>query len=405
MSLLLFAMGVGIISLLLIMQASLDEGFKKNIKGIDMVVGAKGSPLQLILSSVYHIDNPTGNIPQAEANKLKKHPLVEKGIPMAYGDNYKGYKILGTNQDYLELYGAELERGNLWAKKFEVVLGAVLAERLGMKIGDNFFSNHGLVGEVSAHEEHAFEVVGILKPSATVLDQLIFTGLESIWGVHESHTKEEEHEHEGGEEHEHEEGEEHEHKHDHEHETGEEEEEEREITAMLIKFRSPMGMMQLPRMVNTETSMQAALPAIEVNRLFDLFGVGIQLIRGIAIAIMLISGISIFISLYNNLSDRKYELALMRSMGASRPELFILILLEGLIIAIIGFFMGLILSRVGIWLLESLIQENYRYELNVLPTMSQEGILLLASIILGIVAALIPAWNAWRTDIAESLTA
>ena len=293
MSLLLFAMGVGIISLLLIMQASLDEGFKKNIKGIDMVVGAKGSPLQLILSSVYHIDNPTGNISQSEANKLKNHPLVAQTIPMAYGDNYKGYKILGTSQDYLELYEAEIGSGRLWEGKFEVVLGAVIADRLQLKMGDEFFSNHGLVGEVNAHEDHAFKVVGILEPSATVLDQLILTGLESIWGVHESHEeghddKDEAHEdgHDHGEEHheeahnhseeDHEEG--HDHKEEsHEHDHGEEHheeahdhseedhEEERDITAMLIKFRSPMGMMQLPRMVNTETSMQAALLAIEVN--------------------------------------------------------------------------------------------------------------------------------------------
>ena len=291
------------------MRESLDDSFKKNIKGIDMVIGAKGSPLQLILSSVYHIDNPTGNIPQSEAEKLKKHPLVEQGIPLAFGDNYKGYKILGTTAEYVELYEGKIAEGKLWENDFEVVLGGVLAEILDLKIGDEFFSSHGLVGDINAHEDHAFTVVGIVEKSGTVLDQLILTGLESIWGVHEEHGHEEEEEqdHGEGEEHNHAEGEEHDHDHA--------EEKERDITSMLIKFRSPMGMMQLPRMVNSETSMQAALPAIEVNRLFDLFAVGIQLIRGIAIAIMIISGISIFISLYNNLLDRKYELALMRSLG------------------------------------------------------------------------------------------
>lgn len=392
MSLLLFAMGVGIISLLLIMRESLDESFKKNIRGIDMVIGAKGSPLQLILSSVYHIDNPTGNIPQSEANKLKKHPLVEQGIPLAFGDNYKGFKILGTTAEYLELYEGEIDAGEIWEHEFEVVLGGVLAERLGLKIGDEFFSNHGLIGEVNAHEDHPYKVVGTLKKSGTILDQLILTGLESIWGVHEEHSEkppqEEAHNHEEGEEHAHE---------DHA-------EKERDITAMLIKFRSPMGMMQLPRMVNSQTSMQAALPAIEVNRLFDLFAVGIQLIRGIAIAIMVISGISIFISLYNNLLDRKYELALMRSLGATRTELFIMVVLEGLIIAIIGYVAGILMSRLGIQILDSLIQTNYRYDLDVLSGMQEEGFLLIASLVLGVLAAFLPALNAWRTDIAETLS-
>lgn len=376
MSLLLFAMGVGIISLLLLMQASLDEGFKKNIRGIDMVVGAKGSPLQLILSSVYHIDNPTGNIPFPEAEKLRKHPLVKQGIALAYGDNYKGFKILGTEQAYLDLYKGELQSGEMWKHEFEVVLGAVLAERFQHKIGDEFFSSHGLIGDVNAHEEHPYKVVGILAPSGTVLDQLVLTGLESVWGVHA----------------------------DHDDKNPEHAEEEQDITAMLIKFRSPMGMMQLPRMVNSQTSMQAALPAIEVNRLFDLFAVGIQLIRGIALAIMIISGISIFISLYNNLQDRQYELALMRSLGAARWELFALVLLEGIIIAIIGFIAGILLSRLGIWVLDAMIQSNYRYDLDVLQTWKQEVYLLIGSLFLGFFAALIPAWSAGRTDISTALT-
>ena len=376
MSLLLFAMGVGIISLLLMLQASLNEGFKKNIRGIDMVVGAKGSPLQLILSSVYHIDNPTGNIPFPEAEKLRKHPLVKNGIALAYGDNYKGFKILGTEKAYIDLYGGEIQTGRRWTGEFEVVLGAILAERFQHKVGDEFYSSHGLIGDVNAHEEHPFKVVGILAPSGSVLDQLVLTGLESVWGVHE----------------------------DHDHNEAEHKEEEpKDITAMLIKFKSPMGMMQLPRMVNSQTSMQAALPAIEVNRLFELFSVGIQLIRGIALTIMVISGISIFISLYNNLLDRQYELALMRSLGAARGQLFSLVLLEGLIIALIGFFAGILLSRMGIWALDSMIQTNYRYDLDVLETWREEGYLLIGSLVLGFIAALLPAWSAWRTDVTEGL--
>jgi len=121
-------MGVGIISLLLLMNKQVDEQFKKNIKGIDMVVGAKGSPLQLILSAVYHIDNPTGNIKKAEADRLAKHPLVKKSIPMAYGDNLKGYRILGTDTSYVSHYKGVVAQGRLWSQTMEATVGAVAAE-------------------------------------------------------------------------------------------------------------------------------------------------------------------------------------------------------------------------------------------------------------------------------------
>ncbi|MEM7659543.1 MAG: ABC transporter permease, partial [Bacteroidota bacterium] len=170
MSLLLLALGVSIISLLLLLNERLESNFLRNLQGIDMVVGAKGSPLQLILASVYHIDNPTGNIPLSEAESLMKHPLVKKAIPLAYGDNYQGYRILGTDTSYLSHYEVQLSEGRVWDEPFEVVIGGKVAERMGLEVGSEFFSAHGLTDANDVHDSHPFTVVGILESNGTVAD-------------------------------------------------------------------------------------------------------------------------------------------------------------------------------------------------------------------------------------------
>ena len=395
LSLLLLSLGVGIISLLLLLNRQLEEQFNKNIKGIDMVVGAKGSPLQLILASVYHVDFPTGNVSKAAVDSLVKNPLIAWHIPMAYGDNVQSYRILGTTSAYPKHYNVEVGTGRLWEKDLETTIGFRVAEELGLKVGDTFFSSHGLTSSMDVHEEMAFQVVGIFEPSNTVVDQLVLCSVSSIWSVH------------GHEEEAHEE-----HDHDHEHEEGHEHpeeahesssEEERELTSVLLGFRSPLGMVTLPRMVNERTSMQAALPAIEINRLWSLMGIGINTLRGIALSIIFISGISVFISLYNSLKERKYELALMRSLGASRAKIFGLILLEGLLLAVLGFLIGILLSRVGLFLLSRLVASDYHYDIDQASLLPSEGILFLGTIGIGILAAAIPAIKAFFLNISQTL--
>ena len=418
LSLLLLTLGVGIISLLLLLNRQLDDQFNRNIRGIDMVLGAKGSPLQLILSSVYHTDVPTGNISQEEANKVAQHPLVEWAIPMAYGDSYQSYRILGTTHEYIEHYKGELAEGRLWEDEMEVVLGSRVVKALGLKIGDKFFGTHGLSDNGHVHETEPYVVSGILKPSNTVLDQLLIGSMEGVWSVHEEHEEGEEHEHEEGEEHDHEEGEEHDHEeeeeHDHDHEEGEEHEHEheagapsdsvdRDITSMLLHFRNPLGMVTLPRTINENTQMQVALPAIEINRLRDQLGVGVSVLQGVALAIIIISAISVFVALYNSLKDRKYELALMRSMGASRGKLFLLILLEGVLLTLIGFVLGLIVSRVGVWLLNTFVAADYHYSFDDITPLPAEGVLGLVALLIGVLAAAIPAFSAFRLNISQTL--
>jgi putative ABC transport system permease protein len=281
--------------------------------------------MQLILSSVYHIDNPTGNISYDSAKVWIKHPFVEKAIPLAFGDNYRGFKIVGTNSDYLDKYKAKIVKGKLFNKNFEIVVGNEVAKKLNLKIGDKFFGSHGDSSEGEVHDQYSYKISGIASSTGSVLDNLILCNIPSVWQMHNAHGQEAENpaHGEGGHVHE-----EHEHIHtdacNNEHQQNRQEadltleEPNMEITAVLLKFRNKMGIVTWPRIIAQNTKMQAASPAIEVNRIFSLFGVGLKALEYLAYAIMLISGISIFIALYNRLKERKYEFALMRINGASR---------------------------------------------------------------------------------------
>jgi len=388
LSLILLTLGVGMISLLMQINQQIQTQLEKNVQGIDMVVGAKGSPLQLILSSVFHIDVPTGNISWNEAQKLKRHRLVASGIPLSYGDTYAGYRIVGTDHNYPALYGGELQTGRLWEKPMEVTVGAVAARQLGLQIGDTFTSAHGLTEGGYEHEQNDYQVTGIFEYTNSVLDQLILTATESIWEVHH-HEEESQNE---------------------EHANTEKESdktsipgEDQEITAMLIKFRNPMGLVQMPRLVNETTNMQAALPVFEITRLFSLMGVGIDTLNTIALVIIIVSGLSVFISLYNALKDRQYEMALMRTYGASRWQLAVMVLQEGMLLSILGFVLGMLFSRLGMFVIGRLMQESYHYDFAGLFFTTNEWWLLAISLGIGLFSSLIPAIRAFSINISKTL--
>jgi putative ABC transport system permease protein len=395
------------IALLLGIQ-QLDTTFKhqldSNLGDIDMVVGAKGSPLQLVLASVLHIDNPTGNISFAEAKALTRNPLIEKAVPISYGDNYKGYRIVGTNDDFPAFYNASLQEGRTPEKPMEMVLGATVAERLDLKIGDTFLSSHGLA-ETGGHE-HAepLTVVGIYEPTHKVLDRLIVTGLETIWDVHHheeetsseavgrnDHNDDEESHHEDENEvHEQDETEFHlEEVEDHHHE----EESEKEITSMLISFRNPVALLTVPRTINENTNMQAALPKFELERLYEFTGVGVKTVTWIAYIILVISSITIFISLYRMVRDRAFDLALLRTYGANTFQLVKMVAYEGFMIAAAAFIIGVLLSQIGVYFIFELIMDQYKQKMPLgmaYQEVLKTGGVVLLMVILSIALAIAP---------------
>lgn len=389
LSLVLFALGVGLVSLLMLVNRQLEEKFEKNLAGIDMVVGAKGSPLQLILSSMYHIDAPTGNIAISEIKAFLRpnHPVIGLAVPLSLGDNYRSYRIVGTTFDFFTLYNAQLAQGRRWEAVFEVVIGAAVADALDLKTGDTFHSSHGFV--VDENLEHtdasAFKVVGILQPTGAVVDQLILTSPQSIWGVHEH----------GDHEHEHEAYDLNKPLTDYEGES---------ITSVLIQFKARnAATLNMPRGINENTNMQAATPAWEINRLYAILGDSALALQVLALIIIAVSGLSVFLSLYASLRDRRYELALMRVMGASRGKLFALILLEGSLLAAVGCVIGLALSHAGMGIFARALESSYRYSFTGALFLKEEIWLVLAALGVGLLAAFIPAVQARNTDISQTL--
>jgi putative ABC transport system permease protein len=382
LNLLLIAFGTGILTILLLASSQISDKLDNNSKDIDLVVGAKGSPLQLILSSIYHIDFPTGNIPLKEAQTLMQNPWVKRAVPLALGDNYNGVRIVGTDSSFVNLYQLKLAKGRIWNKDFEATIGSAVAREQHLKVGDQFFGAHGLSGRSDIHKAQAYRIIGILEPQGNVTDNLILTKISSIWKMHDAH-------HEGK---------------DHEHaEEASSENEEQEITSLLIQYRSPMAVALFPRMVNESTNMQAASPAQESTRLFSLIGVGVDTLQWFAILIMFIAAVSVFVNLYNSLKERSYDLAIMRTLGASRGKLFLIVIAEGTLLTLAGALVGIALGHAGLGLI-SHFQESSQAKLNPFFFVKSEVYLLISGLLLGMLASIIPSWQAYNVNISGTLS-
>ncbi|WP_444626485.1 ABC transporter permease [Flavobacterium columnare] len=377
LSSILLASSVAIMTLLVLLEKQFEEQFSSNADNVDLVLGAQGSPLQLVLSSVYQIDAPTGNIDYDSAKVWMCHPFVQKAIPLAFGDNYNGYKIVGTTEDYLKKFDAQFIEGKEFSADFEVVIGSTVAQKMNLKVGNTFYSTHGDAKEGEKHETKPFKVIGLLQPTGKIIDNLILCSIESVWNVH----KERNH---LGEEHDHYEF--------------------KEITSVLLKFRNKMAIMMWPRMISSNTKMQVVSPAIEINRLFTLFGVGIKALSYLGYGIMIISGLSIFITLYNRLKERKYEFALLRLQGATRRQLMALVLLESVFLCLIGFCFGTIIGRFALQMISKLSEEDFKMTFNAFEIIwIKEGLLLLITLLLGVISAVLPAFKAYKMNLSKTL--
>jgi putative ABC transport system permease protein len=401
LNLLLLGLGVGTVVILILFAAQLEERLVRDARGIDLVIGAKGSPLQLILSSIYHIDFPTGNIPLDETVRWRGHPLVAEAIPIALGDSLAGFRIVGTEPAYAAHYGAELAAGRLWAKPFEATLGATVAARTGLEIGDSFAGSHGLAAGGPMHAEETYTVVGILEPSASALDRLVLTPIESVWLVHGMEPEGHGHGAEGAES----------ATGAHEHEEAHEQEESAglgsralEITSLLVRYRTPLGAVQLPRLVNQGSALQAASPAIETARLLSLVGIGLDTLRGFGLLLIGAACLGVFIALSTAMQERRYDLALMRTLGASRRMLLAQLLLEGLLMAAAGALLGLALGHGTAELIGRLMPSAQAMGLSGRAWRIEEIYVIVLALGIGLLAALLPALQAYRTDIAAVLS-
>lgn len=392
LNMMLIAFGTGILTILLLASHQISQKLDNNSKDIDLVVGAKGSPLQLILSSIYYIDFPTGNIPLKAAKELSRSPFVKRAVPLALGDNYNGTRIVGTDSNFVALYQLKLQDGKFWNNDFEATIGAGVAKEQQLKVGDTFFGAHGLSSTNDVHKSHPYTVSGIMESQGNVTDNLILTNIASVWKMHDDH--EDDHKDEAGDQH-----------NDHQHDTSKQvdTDDDKELTSLLIQYRSPMSVAIFPRMVNETTNMQAASPAQESTRLFSLIGVGVETLQWFAVLIMLIAAISVFVNLYNSLKERQYDLAIMRTLGASRGKLFLIVIIEGVILTFVGTIIGVALGHFALQFIGN-YQESNQARLTGIIFLKEEIYLFVAGLAIGIFAAIIPAIQAYNSNISKILS-
>jgi putative ABC transport system permease protein len=383
----LLALGVTALSLVILIDSQVEQALQRDVQGIDLVVGAKGSPLQLILAGVYHLDVPTGNIPLAAVAQLRAHPLVETVIPLSLGDSLSGFRIVGTEPAYLDHYGLKPAQGRLWAAPLEAVLGADVAAVTGLKIDQRFVGSHGLGGGGDEHAEAPYTVVGVLPRSGTVLDRLVLTGLESVWAVHEAA-------HGGA--------------------TLDAEDraaladalaEDREVTLLLLRYRTPLAAVTLPRAINSGTAWQAASPAVEMSRLGRLIGVGAELMQGFGAALLAVAGLSVFVGLWHAVRERLPDLAMLRMLGARPHQVALLVLIEALWLALLGLALGLLLAQaltagLGHWLA---LQRSVAVSGWVWPV--ELALVPAGTLVVTLLAAALPARSAYRLDVTTLLQA
>jgi len=378
LNLLLLTLGLAAITFMLLASEQIDRAFERDLAGIDLVVGAKGSPMQLILAGVFHIDVPPGNIRLDDVQELGKQPQVAKLIPLSLGDAFRGFRIVGTTADYLAHYRIKLSEGQAWAQPMEAVLGAQVAQATGIKVGDSFIGSHGLGAKGHEHGDDPYRVTGVLAPCGCVVDRLILTATESVWQVHEKTMATDEQDRKALQA-------------------------EREVTIALITYKSPLAAASFPRWVNSTTDMQAAAPAVEVSRLLRMLGVGSEVLRGVGAVLLLTAGLSVFIAFWTAVRERRADLAMLRMLGATPAKVASLLLCEALWLALLASVLGLAAGHGLTALVGYLLEAQRSLPMTGRIWVPAEAWVPAAAVTVATLAALIPVVSAYRVDVAQLL--
>ena len=425
LTVLLLALGIATVVVVLLFQRELEDRLGRDARGIDLVVGAKGSGLQLVLSAVFHADVPTGNVRLPDLRPVARHPMVAGVIPLSLGDGYRGFRIVGTTHDYVSHYAGRIASGRLWARSMEAVAGSHAARKAGLRPGISFVGAHGLEGDSGLlHGEHPYRVVGVLEETGTVLDRLILVDSASVWEVHAVHGAPgaapdeqgfqdrtaggaDRGDHDAGARHAGSAG-----------GTGSTSSTEAgnagdgpsglpagdgEITALLVKYRSPLAAITLPRAINAETALQAASPAQETARLFLLMGTGLDLFRAFAGILIAAAALSLFIALWHAMHEQRYDLVVMRTLGASRGRILRFVLAQGFVLGVAGAVLGLALGHAAGWLATGWLERARSLSIGALGWAPEEALVVAGAVLIAVVAAMVPAVRAWRLDVVAVL--
>ncbi|PCJ63110.1 MAG: hypothetical protein COA73_05905 [Candidatus Hydrogenedentota bacterium] len=386
------ALAVALITAILTLRDETKARFEEEQNAFDIVVGP-GSPLQLTLNAVYYLDRPTGSMAYSDYLKLKAHEDVIHAFPVGLGDTVAGYRIVGTEKEMFEYawendvtrelrYPFQLADGKFFDGPMQAVVGYQVAKAIGFKVGDEFESIHGNIdmGELGEfdHSDSLYTVVGVLKASGTSNDRAVFVDLTSIWAGHEMHGEAPE--------------------------AGAEDE--RMVSAVLVDLYSAALRFSYMDWVMHEIKLTAAMPINQIMRLYNqILGPAIMIMMAIGYIIVLISALSIMIGLYLSIIQRKRDLAIMRALGASAYEIFGAVMIEAFLVTMMGIAAGVVLGKATAYGLGLYMGSNYGFAINSFSVSDQElGFYAIVAIV-GLVAGIIPAWQAYRTDVASDLQA
>lgn len=380
---LVLAVAVAVMTTVVLVEQATRERLARDLAGIDLVVGAEGSALQLVMAAVLQADVPTGNIPLSVADGLARDRLVASAVPVSMGDSLGAARIVGTTRDYAGLYDADLRAGRWWSEPLEAVIGASVARDQGLAVGVTFVGAHGLDPGGDAHAGRPYRVVGVLAPTGAVIDRLILTDLSSVWALHEDEDHDDAQAHS-----------------DHEI-TEAQVDHERQVTAVLVRYRSPLAAVLLPRRIAALDGVQAASPPREAQRLNALVGDGAEAAGRLGLVLLGLSGLGFVLALTTAVMSRRRELALLKALGASPGRLAILVLLEGALLGAAGGLAGLMIGRAVMWAVSR--SGTAPLDLPIAPAGAFDALVVAGAVLLGVAASLPAAAMAIRIDPVRTL--
>lgn len=397
----IFAIMISVMLIICIqnISAQLGSNVIENISEYDLIVGKAGSSTGLVMNTVFYYGVPEGNIDISYLDELQNHKYVKKVVPLGMGDSFHGYKIIGTSPLFFDNENYVLKEGRFIESEFEVVLGSTVAKKLGLKIGDTFKSQHGLSNDEIESEEHhhdeEYKVVGILKATNTPNDTVIFTTIETLWHAHGLHHDENEENHDeevenvvevkstlshGSKDNE------------------SEEESSSLLTAVLIRSRGLAEQNQLYQELKKDEKIQVIMPTETLRELLNSLDIGEIVITLIASVSVVLSIIMLFITMLTSSIERRKDISILRALGAKRRVVFLIIIVEILIIAIVGVLLGFLFAHALIAILGNYVVMNYGLNISGFVVQNEEIFTLLITVFLSLVAGIIPAMMVYKTD-------
>ncbi|MBI4563081.1 MAG: ABC transporter permease [Planctomycetes bacterium] len=396
------ALGVAVVVGILTLKEQSQAGFSQSAFGYELVVGSRGSALQLVLNTVYHMDQSQGNIPYSLYRELAGDRRVKMVIPVAVGDSYQGFRIVGTSDRFITEFEIlpdqrfELAEGRAFSfseemlehvmtssshhdhdhegMKFEAVIGSTVAARTSLKVGSTFEAAHGVEeGPGTEKHEEVWTVTGVLKPTGTPNDRAIFINLESFFSI-KGHVR-----------------------------PGEEGRGP-EISAAILKTRGGLAARDLAYDLNRRPDAMAVVPAQVVAELFEMIGKVDKLLLAVSVLVILVAGVSILVSIYNSMSERRRPIAIMRALGARRTTILAIIVLEATALCLIGGGVGVIGGHAMAELSGGILKAQAGIPITGWAFHPLEFVIIGGLLVLGVLIGLLPALKAYRTDIAEGLS-